>query len=96
MSGFEVEPGGLAAKASTVDTAAGRVDAEAAKIRGQRVSELPPETGAALDAALDEWPAALRRLSAVLRRTGSALREGGSAYHGTDQSAADAAAGRPQ
>lgn len=93
MSSFLVEPGAIAARAGTVDTASGQITAVAGAVRGVDVGAMPPRTGAALESALAAWPGALRRLGRALDATADSFRSAESTYAGTDGSVRKAAAG---
>jgi hypothetical protein len=93
MGGFQVQPGAIAARAGTVDTAASRVAGVAGMIGGVDTGGMPPRTGAALESALAAWPGALRRLGTALDATAGALRSADGHYAATDGGIATAAHG---
>jgi uncharacterized protein YukE len=94
MNGYRVETGALVARAGVLDSAAEQVGSAAGAVRGIGGGDLPPHTGAALEAALAAWPAALRRLAVALHGTGSALRASAGRYQDTDDGVTRAARGR--
>jgi hypothetical protein len=93
MGGFLVQPGAIAARAGTVDTAAAHVAGVAGMIGGVDTGGMPPRTGAALESALAAWPGALRKLGTALDATAAALRSADGAYSATDGAISTAAGG---
>jgi hypothetical protein len=93
MGGFLVQPGAIAARAGTVDTAAADVAGVAGMIGGVDAGGMPPRTGAALESALAAWPGALRKLGKALDATAAALRSADGAYSATDGAISTAAGG---